>query len=67
MSLYDHLFRDDRSNNLRARMKALTFYVLALLIPVLLVINFLARNVSKDVLDSFLGFSGTEALLLYLV
>jgi len=48
-------------------MKALTFYVLALLIPVLLVINFLARNVSKDVLDSFLGFSGTEALLLYLV
>ena len=62
-----YLFSADRSSNFHARIKGLTFYMIGLLIPVLLFMNLLARSVSKDVLDSFLGSSGTETLLLYLV
>jgi len=67
MCVYGCLFSADRSSNFRARIKGLTFYVLGLLIPVLLFVDLLAHSISKDVLGSFLGSSGTEALLLYLV
>jgi len=56
-----------RSNNFYARIKGLTFYLLGMLLPLLLIVNLVARSMSRDVLDSFLGSSGTEALLLYLV
>jgi len=62
-----HLYSADRLSNFHLRVKGVTFYLLAMLLPVLLFTNLLARTISKEVLDSFLGSSGTETLLLYLV
>jgi len=67
VSFYACLYSADRSSNFSARIKGLAFYALGMLLPLLLFMNLLARSVSKDVLDSFIGSSGTEALLLYLV
>ena len=64
---YACVYSADRSSNFRARIKGLTFYVLGILLPLLLFVNLFARSMSKDVLDSLLGSSGTETLLLYLV
>ena len=64
---YVCLYSADRSSNLHARIKSLTLSFLGILLPMLLFVDLFARNMSKDVLDSFLGSSGTELLLLYLV
>jgi len=61
------VYSADRSSNFQARIKGLLFYFIGTLFPLLLVVNFLARSSSKDILDSFLSSSGTEMLLLYLV
>jgi len=61
------LYSAARSSNFYAGMKGLSFYLLGALLPLLLFTNLFARSMSKDVLDSFLGSSGTETLLLYLV
>ena len=43
------------------------FALLGLTIPVLLIVNFLASNASRELLVSLLGTGGTDILHLYLV
>jgi len=61
------LYSADRSSNFHASIKGLTFYVLGTLLPLLLLVDLMARSVSSDVLDSVLGPSGSQTLFLYLV
>ncbi|XP_022107367.1 EH domain-containing protein 1-like isoform X2 [Acanthaster planci] len=68
-SLIDKRLDSDRaanSYNLRARGKGFIFFLLGLLLPAVLLVNFLASNVSNDVLVSTLGKNGAETLKLYL-
>ncbi|XP_072024603.1 uncharacterized protein [Amphiura filiformis] len=58
--------RESNSYNLRARGKWFIFSLLGLLLPFLLLINYLAANVSKDFLRSMLGRNGEETLRIYL-
>ncbi|XP_038056063.1 EH domain-containing protein 1-like [Patiria miniata] len=60
------LDRVSNSYNLRARGKGFIFFLLGLLLPAVLLVNFLASNVSKDILVSTLGEGGAETLNLYL-
>jgi len=64
---YACLYSAHRSSNFNARIKGLIFYGLGVLLPLVLFVDLLARSMSPDVLDSLLGSSGTEALLMYLV
>ena len=59
--------RAANSYNLRARGKGILFFLLGLLLPAILLVNFLASTVSNDVLVTTLGQEGTDTLKLYLV
>jgi len=67
IGFYTCLSSADRSRNFQARIKSLLFCVLGALIPLLLFVDLMAHSMSRDVLSSFLGSSGTDALLVYLV
>jgi hypothetical protein len=54
------------SYNFRARLKSMFFWFLGMILPLLLLINFLASNASKDLLHQLLTKAGTETLYLYL-
>jgi len=54
------------SFNMRARLKGMFFTFMALTLPLILFVNFLASSASKDLLHSVLGKPGTETLYLYL-
>lgn len=67
--LVDKQIEDDnqaKAYNLRASGKGILFSVLGLTIPIMLMVNFLASNASKDLLLSLLGKSGLDLLHLYL-
>ncbi|XP_071789488.1 uncharacterized protein [Asterias amurensis] len=67
--LIDQKLEVDRaanSYNLRARGKGFIFFLLGLLLPAALLVNFLASNVSNDVLVSTLGKDGADTLKIYL-
>merc|ERR1711973_443855 len=69
-SLIDKQIEDDnfaKAYNLRASGKGLMFSFLGFLIPILLVINFMVSNSSKDFLASFIGLEVTDLLHRYLV
>lgn len=60
-------FSEDRSYNFRARLKGFLFSAFGLLLPVLLLVDFIASSASKDFLNATLGAAGTDALHTYLV
>jgi len=69
-TLIDQQIQDDNSAkayNLRASGKGLVFSFLGFLIPLLLTVNFLVSNTSKDFLSSVIGVEGTDLLHRYLV
>ena len=59
-----HIEDDDlaRAYNLRASGKGVLFSFIGCLIPLLLIINFLVSNTSKDFLKSVIGAEGTDLL-----
>ena len=65
--MYSFFYSTANSFNLRARLKGTFFTFLALTLPLILVVNFLASSASKDLLHQVLGKPGTETLYLYLV
>jgi len=68
-TLIDQQIQDDNSAkayNLRASGKGLVFSFLGFLIPLLLTVNFLVSNTSKDFLSSVIGVEGTDLLHRYL-
>ena len=62
-----YLYREANSYNLRARAKWFFFSLLGLLLPFLLLINYLAASVSRDFQRNLLGKNGEETLRIYLV
>ena len=67
--LVDKQIEDDnaaKAYNLRASGKGVLFSMLGLTIPVMLIVNFLASNASRELLLSSLGQSGVDLLHLYL-
>ena len=55
------------SHNFKARAKGMFFGFLGFLLPLILLVNFLASNASRDILVSMLGRDGTHTLYHYLV
>ncbi|KAI8489006.1 hypothetical protein Bbelb_332300 [Branchiostoma belcheri] len=67
--IIDRRLEDDRSAssyNLRARGKGALFGFLGFILPLVLLVNFLASSVSTELLKSLLGKAGAEALQVYM-
>ncbi|XP_035692019.1 uncharacterized protein LOC118426623 [Branchiostoma floridae] len=67
--LVDKKLEEDRtasSYNLRARGKGALFGFLGFILPIVLLVNFLASSVSQELLKSLLGKAGAEALQVYM-
>ncbi|XP_057366153.1 sarcalumenin-like isoform X1 [Daphnia carinata] len=67
--IVDKQIEDDnnaKSYNLRASGKGIMFMLLGLIIPVMLIINFMVSNASRELLVSLLGENGADMLRLYL-
>lgn len=66
--LVDEKLRNDseaRSHNLRARIRGLFFGFLGVLLPFVLLVNFLASSSAKETLDNFVGKNVSEKLHIY--
>ena len=59
--------REARSHNLRARVRGLFFGFLGILLPFVLLVNFLASSSAKGTLDNFVGENVSEKLHVYTV
>ena len=59
--------REARSHNLRARIRGLFFGFLGILLPFVLLVNFLASSSAKGTLDNFVGKNVSEKLHIYTV
>ena len=60
-------FREARSHNLRARIRGLFFGFVGILLPFVLLVNFLASSSAKGTLDNFVGKNVSEKLHVYTV
>ena len=60
-------FREACSHNLRARIRGLFFGFLGILLPFVLLVNFLASSSAKGTLDNFVGKNISEKLHVYTV
>ncbi|CAH1800402.1 unnamed protein product [Owenia fusiformis] len=68
-SIIDKKIREDSeacSYNFRARSKGFCYLCLGLVLPIILAINFLASNASKEMLTNTLGAAGREQLYVYM-
>ena len=59
--------REARSHNLRARIRGLFFGFFGILLPFVLLVNFLASSSAKGTLDNFVGKNVSEKLHIYTV
>ena len=59
--------REARSHNLRARIRGLFFGFVGILLPFVLLVNFLASSSAKGTLDNFVGKNVSEKLHVYAV
>ena len=59
--------REARSHNLHARIRGLFFGFLGILLPFVLLVNFLASTSAKGTLDNFVGKNVSEKLHVYTV
>ena len=65
--LYCNTCSMNSSYNFTARSKGVIFTILGILLPILLLVNFLASAASAQFLESMLGNSTAAALKLYMV
>ena len=61
------IYSQDNSHNFSARSKGCLFSVCGILLPLLLLVNFLASSASQPILEALLSESSVETFKLYVV